>query len=431
MNSHRLLPHRLAAGSFLALAAMLSAPHALAFINDHPVPLEQSPDWAVFLDKNCSATQITAHVAISTGSCVDKLYRLMYPKISAYTASPHNAQSQYSGQDRYGPVGNVGIAFTVDFFNRFNEDLKPANILSYTQEKRLLVDGNDDLTRGANLSLYASTPGDDLWVRNVTSTDWYLDKNSPRPADSRPLIFRSLQKYRQLEPQRFNFNNPNPVMPLDLLNYFYVQRQIKDQQINAIQLLVTGLDSDPDSGIANPITPTDVGGGIFYKAPDGTLSLAGIISGTKSHVRLSHYWPWVYSAIKEKGTREEAITFSRKVLGTGEWGTNDRKANIGDIFVYDNPYTNEVEFFRLINRGGDLRYWYFPIDRKDNYYWQYLGTSLPTFEQATATATVSAPSVNPENNNASQSVIVTPPPVINGIAGMPSLLRDLTQIGRP
>ncbi len=417
MNSHRLLPHRLA-GSVLALATVIGAPHALAFKNDHPVPLAQSPDWAVFLDKNCSATQITAHVAISTGDCITSITQLMYPKIYGYVQS--DVQAAYQGDDFYpDSIGNVGIAFSVDFFNRFNEDLKPADILSYGLEKQLLVDGNDELTAGANLSLYSSTPGADLSVRQVTSTSWYWNDAGYQSPDSRPLIYRSVQKYRQLEPKRFLSNNINPLMAPDVLNYFYSFRRWQDQQVNKVTLLTSGLYDDPAFNISNPITSTDVGGGIFYKSPENKLALVGIISGSQTHVRLSHYWPWVYDAIKNKNMRAEAITFSRKVLGTGEWGSNDRKANIGDIFVYDNPYTNDVEFFRLINRGSDQRYWYFPINKKDNYYWQYLGTSLPTFEEAVGPEFPSVPAQRSEGK--SVAVAVAMPNAANN-KPQPSLL---------
>jgi len=56
------------------------------------------------------------------------------------------------------------------------------------------------------------------------------------------------------------------------------------------------------------------------------------------------------------------------------WGENDRKANVGDLFAYDNPYDGRREYFTLQALGGDGRYWYFPVDTTDNYFWYYSGT---------------------------------------------------------
>lgn len=58
-----------------------------------------------------------------------------------------------------------------------------------------------------------------------------------------------------------------------------------------------------------------------------------------------------------------------------KWGGNDRKAEINSIFEYSNPYNHETEYFKLTRLGGDLRYWYFPITKKNNTWWTYLGTN--------------------------------------------------------
>ncbi|MGR5187753.1 hypothetical protein ACPV3S_20350 [Photobacterium damselae] len=56
-----------------------------------------------------------------------------------------------------------------------------------------------------------------------------------------------------------------------------------------------------------------------------------------------------------------------------EWGGNDRKGNIGDIYKYNNPYSNKIEFFKLKSLGSDQKYWYFPTDQRDNQYWEFIG----------------------------------------------------------
>ncbi|RZI58137.1 MAG: hypothetical protein EOP37_17100 [Rubrivivax sp.] len=60
------------------------------------------------------------------------------------------------------------------------------------------------------------------------------------------------------------------------------------------------------------------------------------------------------------------------------WGTTDRHGVVGDLYIYANPYTRTVEYFRLKSLGSDGRYWYFPTDGKDNAWWTSLGTDLPT-----------------------------------------------------
>ncbi len=55
------------------------------------------------------------------------------------------------------------------------------------------------------------------------------------------------------------------------------------------------------------------------------------------------------------------------------WGESDRKGNIGEVFKYNNAYANQIDFFRLSRLGGDGRYWHFPTNQKDNWYWAYAG----------------------------------------------------------
>ncbi len=60
------------------------------------------------------------------------------------------------------------------------------------------------------------------------------------------------------------------------------------------------------------------------------------------------------------------------------WGENDRKGEIGQVFQYKNPKTKDIEFFELVKLGKDKKYWYFPTDKSNNKYWNYLGTEKPT-----------------------------------------------------
>lgn len=51
------------------------------------------------------------------------------------------------------------------------------------------------------------------------------------------------------------------------------------------------------------------------------------------------------------------------------WTWNER-AVIGDIYIYHNPYTKTVDYFKS---KVDTTYGYFPIYQSSNYYWEYIG----------------------------------------------------------
>jgi len=74
-----------------------------------------------------------------------------------------------------------------------------------------------------------------------------------------------------------------------------------------------------------------------------------------------------------------------------QWGENDRLGTIGELFVYDNPYSGKIDYFRLKALGSDGRYWYFPTDETDNQYWEY----LPQRPAAAATSPEEIPHTSP------------------------------------
>ncbi|WP_414439184.1 DUF3472 domain-containing protein [Burkholderia sp. 22PA0106] len=65
--------------------------------------------------------------------------------------------------------------------------------------------------------------------------------------------------------------------------------------------------------------------------------------------------------------------------GPQHWGDYDRQGKIGSIFKYQNPYSHKTEYFKLKALGSDNRYFYFPTNETDNTYWQYLGTTEPSY----------------------------------------------------
>ncbi|GLK89469.1 hypothetical protein [Pseudomonas turukhanskensis] len=379
MNMLHASLNRFAARSLLALAVTAGLQQANAFSNNHIIPDGQVPHWAgfAFTDytelTNCAAIRLTPRITISARDCLSTDYsRLYFPADLSYVGG-------YTGVNYDGPDSNHAELGNLSLY--LSDPLGPgANILSYEEEKRALVDGNETLTIGAPMVLYGGTVAPTFDARKVATSASYVNRIGP--VGARPLIFRSIPKYRQLEPERFNPSVSNALFSADALDFF-AQRKLSDEQINSMVLLTAGLQNDAGDGFSTPITSDDTGSGIFYQAPDGTRALVGITSTTTVHTRLSHYWPWVFNTMIAHNIRDDAITFSQRVLGTGRWGSNDRKGKIGEIYVYDNPYTKDVEFFRLVGLGPDQRYWYFPTHKGNNQYWQYMGTDLPSFEEAT------------------------------------------------
>jgi hypothetical protein len=129
--------------------------------------------------------------------------------------------------------------------------------------------------------------------------------------------------------------------------------------------------------------------------------------GLEGSPRMSHHWPWIYRTLMNAGAREDALILASQVLNPWQdiehalrlpltrrrvqqsrlghlrpdlldWQSFDRRGVVGRVYAYDNPWTAEVEFFRLAADRGSNGYGYFPIDRKDNEEWEYLGTELPS-----------------------------------------------------
>ncbi|WGS41956.1 DUF3472 domain-containing protein [Burkholderia sp. JSH-S8] len=67
--------------------------------------------------------------------------------------------------------------------------------------------------------------------------------------------------------------------------------------------------------------------------------------------------------------------------GPQKWGDFDRRGRVGTIFSRQNPTTYTTEYFMLKALGADGRYWYFPDNRSDNYFWSYLGTKEPFYNK--------------------------------------------------
>lgn len=115
----------------------------------------------------------------------------------------------------------------------------------------------------------------------------------------------------------------------------------------------------PDNTYDYPVRAGDSGGPVTYKDGENYYVL-GVVATRNYYPRLGARRGWFSSIINKPKN----------------WGENDRKGTIGEIYQYDNPYSGDREYFRLQRLGGDGRYWYFSTDKTNNYFWVYLGDSL-------------------------------------------------------
>ena len=117
-----------------------------------------------------------------------------------------------------------------------------------------------------------------------------------------------------------------------------------------------------DSSYRYPPDPGDSGGAVAFEK-EGDFYVLGVLSDR-------NYFPRLFSQV-HRDWLDNIYTELHY------WGDNDRKGNVGDLYVYNNPYNNTTEYFGLVELGSDQRYWYFPIDKKSNDYWVYLGDESP------------------------------------------------------
>ncbi len=370
---------------FLACSAALGlASPTYALYSGTTLTGSQVPDWAVG-NYSCSGTLITPRVMVTAGHCTSN-----YPNYGFYWRK--NGQLYYGKTATYptiyGPLGDVGIVMTDTAFGAAS-GVRPATVASYQEEQQFLRNGDDALTTGTPLVVY----GRDSASGNFATASRNSDAFTGTPLsngylEGRKMFYRTVSKYRLTEPARLkglmehsyaNIFNANlaALMYTDANGLHFTDTDADDTLV----LTAPPLNTKPASG--SPIFSGDSGGGIFLRRPDGDLRLISNVSGFAAHPRLSNYWPWIVKTLIEKGLREDAMILSRQVLGTPEWGTNRRTGQVGQIFVYDNPYSRKIEYFRLVGLTAIGQYEYFPINQSDNEFWEYLGTTLPNIEQAT------------------------------------------------
>jgi hypothetical protein len=115
----------------------------------------------------------------------------------------------------------------------------------------------------------------------------------------------------------------------------------------------------------------DSGGSVTFKE-DNEYYILGVISTPNYYPRLGFL-----------NTRRWLNKFYIELHSEKQWDNYnyDYKAHIGDMYVYDDPYNNSTEYFGLMQLYAHgvykKAYWYFPTDKKHNFYWVYLGDTDP------------------------------------------------------
>ncbi len=325
----------LLAASFAAAFALVGQAHAYDQSSFFPIPSQKTPDWLLLVGhvtNPCTGTVITPHLVVTASHCA------------------HDGKELSSPKDGYRYTGQVKKVLLTTGFLVGDKPIRPlkstAPVFSYADERKHLREGLPFYVLGYNANPQSA------------AVDPYSGNG----------LFRAIMGY----PSSSFVSAGIPGVGFSYQPGPFPARTLW---------------TNPPSGYELPFTTGDDGAPILAGEFDDESGVMGLVAGkhmsATGQVRLSSLWPDVYRMLMERGLRDDAIALSQKVLGTGEWGANDRRGTVGQIFVYNNPYNQKVEFFRLAALGSDQRYWYFPTNQKDNDYWQYLGNDLPSFAEAT------------------------------------------------
>lgn len=350
-------------------------------------------------DRECAGTLITPRVIMTAGRCLRRKRpeEKFYIRAGGVLASAK--AERYSL--RIGPLGDIGLVL-LDQPYPGAADADTAQIPSYRQEYRMLVDGNAEMTTGARLVVYANDRTLALPGSASLRLPYYVSRAHPTEDGFTPvrhLFYRSLASYRRHEPHRLAVTaqgRRNAILSRAVMRRAR-NLGLSDVDLDDALLLMAGLDSDRANRIAAPVGEGDLGGGIFHLDGNHREWLVGTTLGAAANVRHSLYWPWVFDVLMRNGMRHDAVALARKVLGTGEWGMLGVRgvrgvrggggaraaasgSELGDIYVDERADTGKVGFFRRLSNavGGEL-----PAHGSDNPHWEYLGTRLPDAQQAT------------------------------------------------
>lgn len=381
---------RVAAGCALALSALGLSSAAHAAYNGKLLTGDKVPVWAVG-NFSCQGTLILPRVVISAEHCPVDDGRTGYFR----RHDQHFVAGVSVGMPvRYGPLGDVRVTL-------LDQPLAEtaANVPSYMRERRAL-------SWGASLSIYARNHATYDGFRNSALKVTSFRDLDGWDAVGHPLVYRHVQGIRRKQLPNIT-SDGSPIFNANLRELMFgSNRPMTDQDVNeAVIVLVP--DASAGSTIRPPIFAGDSGSGLFVQSLLGQEWFVGVASGHQAHSRVSQHWPWVYDMLLKHGARAEALALAKRVLNPWErsalrqrarmgelaaalapdrmkFDEFDRKGQVGSIFPYENIGSGTVEFYRLVQLDAQGRYRDLPSDSRDGAGWEYLGTKLPTREEAVA-----------------------------------------------
>ncbi len=356
----------------------------------------RTPSWALG-DDRCSYTLISSRVALTTLACAEEA---MYPtRASALVFTQRRSGHRFPGKVllpkrliHLPPAGLALATFDADVF--VDSQRKPtagAPIPSYSLEANLLKDPLPTAPRTAG-TRFVVVKGEFMIhgypTRGVQNGPIYHSID-------RPLVYRSLNYLRQTERQRFKRMKGPELSSDDLLG-----EQLKELKLERIRgghrhddfvITLAGTLTDeitmrrPAPDAMRPFEAHLGGSALMaslredpYPGVKQGVYMVGLISGDGLfHTRLSAHWPAIYEALVKAKQIDAARRVATQVLDLKFWSA-DRLGTVGDLYGRVHPTTGAFEFFRLRKLTDGGTYWDLPVDGRDNEWWEFLGTKLPT-----------------------------------------------------
>lgn len=423
-------------GLCLAVAVAVLATSSAAASTSDDATGARTPPW-VLGDSGCSATWITPRVALTTFYCGGRATQPgQSSRITLRQRTTDRALGGYVVNDPdLGRAPGGGLVVVV--LDPPSPALRgrPVRIASYLNEARLLQDPSSDAHRTEGTRLMAYGPPAAQWGTSGTirhqGYHWVSGTEpSQRMVLSRdmPLVYRSLEYTRRMEPSRFAAQTiaSEAALPQDELG-LSVRLAVGADRVERADdwlLPLAGITSDgltlntrPEASTAAPrvefpFADADRGAGLMATNPRrGSAKLVGLVGAPGPlHIRLVQHWAAIYRVLLAQGLRGDAEYLARQVLSLKTWEQGG-SALPGAIFGRRDPVTNELHFYRLLKLTEGGIYWNLPDDDTGNVWWQSLGSDFPSRDailgwRAPAGTTPTAASASAAS---APDALVTPP----------------------
>ncbi|OWQ85278.1 hypothetical protein CDN99_22320 [Roseateles aquatilis] len=425
--------------------------------NADPNPEADVPLWA-FGNGSCAGTLLTSRVVLSHAACFAELgvagsgepptFKPRGDMKQIRTGTTHPGKVVQDSLDAAkvlradpAPLASLLLDEPVrapkagDAGNR--KEKRFVRIPTYRFEQRLLRDvplsattGADAPTLGTRLSFYRgsfNTYGatayrhatyDYYWDVALDERGWgFVDRSS---LSERPLVYRSVSRIRQQEPERFIGDVPRLTRSSgratspptseekegvrSLLSRYHLGGLLRaqfgtpvmpDRAVDDRVIAIVGMGKDrtpvhlrPHRGsitgtygvrVMPPFQSGDNGAGLLaWHDKSGKDLLVGVVSGGAAlHSRMSAHWPWVYRMLMKDGLSNDARLLAKQVLGARS--EDCPSAKFGELCFRVAEAGQAPAFFRRVAETGAS----LPVDGLDGEDWEYLGTELPDRHAAT------------------------------------------------